>query len=86
MCTHPTCLASRKRRFRFRLLWYAYVLVHLFLLGCYALALIDVLAGYAQLRFAEYYAWKGENDGSREISGKQMPLRERVWDAVSPLG
>ncbi|CAG8953882.1 hypothetical protein HYFRA_00010843 [Hymenoscyphus fraxineus] len=42
--------------------------------------------GYAQLRLAEYYAWKGEEDGSRVKSGIVMPLREKFWDAESSLG
>jgi len=34
---------------------------------------------YAELRLGEYWAWKGEMDGSREREGKKMPLRERRW-------
>jgi ethanolamine kinase len=36
-------------------------------------------ASYAELRLGEYWAWKAESDGSRERSGKEMPLRERRW-------
>lgn len=34
---------------------------------------------YADLRLGEYWAWKGEMDGSRKREGKEMPLRERRW-------
>ena len=34
---------------------------------------------YADGRFSEYWAWKGEMDGSRDQAGKEMPLRERRW-------
>ena len=34
---------------------------------------------YAELRLSEYWAWKGEMDGSRERDGKEMPVRERRW-------
>jgi ethanolamine kinase len=36
-------------------------------------------ADYAEIRLGEYFAWKAEADGSREKSGKEMPLRERRW-------
>ncbi|RKU40386.1 hypothetical protein DL546_001694 [Coniochaeta pulveracea] len=36
-------------------------------------------AEYAEIRLGEYFAWKAEADGSREKSGKDMPLRERRW-------
>ncbi|TEY68283.1 hypothetical protein BOTCAL_0121g00100 [Botryotinia calthae] len=36
-------------------------------------------AAYAEIRLGEYWAWRGENDGSRAASGKEMSLRERRW-------
>jgi ethanolamine kinase len=36
-------------------------------------------ASYAELRLGEYWAWRGELDGSRAKEGKEMPLRERRW-------
>ncbi|KAI9839846.1 MAG: hypothetical protein M1819_000036 [Sarea resinae] len=36
-------------------------------------------ADYAEVRLGEYWAWRAENDGSREKEGKEMPLRERRW-------
>ncbi|KAM3073072.1 hypothetical protein ACMFMG_008790 [Clarireedia jacksonii] len=36
-------------------------------------------AAYAEVRLGEYWAWRGEIDGSREASGKEAPLRERRW-------
>lgn len=36
-------------------------------------------ASYAEVRLGEYWAWRAEEDGSRESSGKEMPLRERRW-------
>lgn len=36
-------------------------------------------ASYAEIRLAEYWAWKAEEDGSRAASGKEMPLREKRW-------
>lgn len=36
-------------------------------------------AGYAEIRLAEYWAWKREITGAREKTGVQMPLRERIW-------
>jgi len=36
-------------------------------------------ASYAEARLAEYWAWKGEADGSREATGKEMPRREQLW-------
>lgn len=34
-------------------------------------------ASYADVRLAEYWAWKGETDGSRAKAGKEMSPRER---------
>ncbi|KAF3196894.1 hypothetical protein TWF679_003889 [Orbilia oligospora] len=36
-------------------------------------------AGYAELRFAEYRAWREEEDGTRAANGKDIPLREVKW-------
>ncbi|KAF4460536.1 ethanolamine kinase [Fusarium albosuccineum] len=36
-------------------------------------------AQYAELRLSEYWAFKGEDDGSRKASGEEMPLREQTW-------
>lgn len=36
-------------------------------------------ASYAKDRLGEYWAWKAEDDGSRQKEGKEMPLRERRW-------
>ncbi|KAF3312059.1 hypothetical protein TWF173_007553 [Orbilia oligospora] len=36
-------------------------------------------AGYAELRFAEYRAWREEEDGTRATNGKDIPLREVKW-------
>jgi len=36
-------------------------------------------ASYAETRLGEYWAWKGEADGSRPASGREQPLRERRW-------
>jgi ethanolamine kinase len=36
-------------------------------------------ASYAEARLAEYWAWKGEMDGSRKAAGKELPLREQLW-------
>ena len=36
-------------------------------------------ASYAETRMSEYWAWKAEADGSRQASGKEMPLREKRW-------
>lgn len=36
-------------------------------------------ASYAETRLGEYWAWRGELSGSRQASGKEMPLRERRW-------
>ena len=36
-------------------------------------------ASYAQDRLGEYWAWKGEVEGTREKEGKEIPLRERRW-------
>ncbi|EMD01199.1 hypothetical protein BAUCODRAFT_201884 [Baudoinia panamericana UAMH 10762] len=40
-------------------------------------------SSYAELRLAEYWAWKAELDGSREREGKEMSLRERRWASES---
>lgn len=34
---------------------------------------------YAERRLAEYWAWRGEVDGTRAKEGREMPLRERRW-------
>ncbi|RFU72613.1 kinase-like domain [Trichoderma arundinaceum] len=36
-------------------------------------------ASYAESRLGEYWAYKAEEDGSREAAGKEMPLREKTW-------
>ena len=36
-------------------------------------------ATYAELRLAEYFDWRAEQDGSRASRGEAMPLRERRW-------
>ncbi|CZR60054.1 related to ethanolamine kinase [Phialocephala subalpina] len=36
-------------------------------------------AEYSKLRFAEYYSWKEEEDGSRDKESTEMSLRERRW-------
>jgi len=36
-------------------------------------------ASYAETRLGEYWAWRAECSGTRESSGKEMPLRERRW-------
>lgn len=36
-------------------------------------------ASYAKRRLEEYWAWRGEVDGSRARKGKEMPLREQRW-------
>lgn len=36
-------------------------------------------ASYAELRLSEYWAHRGEEDGSREAAGKELPLREKTW-------
>ncbi|KFY93718.1 hypothetical protein V498_04297 [Pseudogymnoascus sp. VKM F-4517 (FW-2822)] len=36
-------------------------------------------ASYAEVRLGEYYAWRGETEGTREKKGEEMPLRERRW-------
>jgi ethanolamine kinase len=36
-------------------------------------------ASYAEARLAEYWAWKGEADGSRETACKEMARREQLW-------
>ena len=36
-------------------------------------------ATYAEIRLAEYFAWRAEEDGSRAMEGRVMPLRERRW-------
>ncbi|RYP61595.1 hypothetical protein DL771_010076 [Monosporascus sp. 5C6A] len=39
-------------------------------------------ATYAEIRLGEYWAWREEADGTRERSGKEIPLRERRWAQV----
>lgn len=34
---------------------------------------------YARDRLSEYFAWRGELDGTRIQEGHEMPLRERTW-------
>lgn len=34
---------------------------------------------YADVRLAEYWAWRGEEDGTRAREGKEMTLREERW-------
>ncbi|KAI9800766.1 MAG: hypothetical protein M1833_003183 [Piccolia ochrophora] len=36
-------------------------------------------AAYAERRLGEYWAWKGEVDGTRVKEHKDLPLRERQW-------
>ncbi|KAL6718114.1 hypothetical protein ACLMJK_004201 [Lecanora helva] len=36
-------------------------------------------ASYAETRLGEYWAWRAEQDGSRQREAKEMPLRERRW-------
>ena len=36
-------------------------------------------AGYAEVRLGEYWAWRGECDGSRVREGREMSVRERRW-------
>lgn len=36
-------------------------------------------ASYAEVRLAEYWNWRAEQDGSREKEGLKQPLRERRW-------
>ncbi|KAK5134444.1 hypothetical protein LTR08_006491 [Meristemomyces frigidus] len=36
-------------------------------------------ASYAELRLGEYWAWKGELDGSREREGQELHVREKRW-------
>lgn len=36
-------------------------------------------AKYAEERLGEYFAWRGETDGSRAHQNTQIPLRERRW-------
>lgn len=36
-------------------------------------------ASYAELRLGEYWACRGEQDGSRVAAGKEVPLREQTW-------
>lgn len=36
-------------------------------------------ATYAEHRLGEYWAWKGEDGGTREKEGKAVPLREQRW-------
>jgi ethanolamine kinase len=34
---------------------------------------------YAEVRLAEFWAWRREAEGTRAREGKEMPLRERRW-------
>ena len=36
-------------------------------------------ASYAEVRLGEYWAWRGEQSGSRARTGTERPLRERRW-------
>lgn len=36
-------------------------------------------ASYAEVRLAEFWAWRGEVTRTRAQAGKEMPLRERRW-------
>ena len=36
-------------------------------------------ASYAEVRLGEYWAWRAEEEGTRALSGKEMPLREKRW-------
>ncbi|KAI3331795.1 kinase-like protein [Xylariaceae sp. AK1471] len=36
-------------------------------------------AQYAEFRLGEYWAWRGELDGTREATGNEVPLREKRW-------
>ncbi|THW18370.1 kinase-like protein [Aureobasidium pullulans] len=36
-------------------------------------------ASYAEIRLGEYWAWKAEQDGSREREGRESTLREKRW-------
>ncbi|KAI4742845.1 kinase-like protein [Aureobasidium sp. EXF-12298] len=36
-------------------------------------------ASYADIRLGEYWAWKAEQDGSREREGREPTLREKRW-------
>lgn len=36
-------------------------------------------ASYAETRLAEYWAWKAEDDGSREREGRERTVREKRW-------
>ena len=38
---------------------------------------------YAEQRLGEYWAWRGELDGTRANEGRQMPLREERWAKAS---
>ena len=40
-------------------------------------------AEYAELRLAEYWAWRAETSGSRERKGEEMPLRESRWNQLA---
>ena len=39
-------------------------------------------ASYAEVRLAEYFAWRGETDDIRKKEGKELPLREKCWARV----
>jgi ethanolamine kinase len=36
-------------------------------------------ASYADIRLGEYWAWKAEQDGSRQREGRELTLRETRW-------
>lgn len=36
-------------------------------------------ASYSELRLGEYWAFKAEQDGSRQAKSENMPLREKTW-------
>ncbi|KAG9885851.1 kinase-like protein, partial [Aureobasidium melanogenum] len=36
-------------------------------------------ASYADIRLGEYWAWKAEQDGSRQREGREPTLREKRW-------
>lgn len=53
--------------------------------GIWALIQADIsqidfnYAEYAQIRLDEYWAWKHEDDGSRQETGRELPPREQRW-------
>jgi ethanolamine kinase len=36
-------------------------------------------AQYAEVRLGEYWAWRGELDGTRKAAGSEVPFREKRW-------